>query len=55
MPSTSKVKDNSKVSIMAPAGTTGSVSISLHPLVILNISEHWTRQHAEEGASVQGM
>lgn len=40
---------------MAPAGTVGSVSISLHPLVILNISEHWTRQRAEEGTSVQGI
>ncbi|KAB7496387.1 COP9 signalosome complex subunit 6 [Armadillidium nasatum] len=52
-PSTSKPKEDCKTSIMAPAGTVGSVSISLHPLVILNISEHWTRQRAEEGTSVQ--
>jgi len=31
---------------------TGSVSISLHPLVILNISEHWTRLTAQVGSSV---
>ncbi|XP_025199089.1 COP9 signalosome complex subunit 6 [Melanaphis sacchari] len=31
---------------------TGSVSISLHPLVILNISEHWTRLTAQVGNSV---
>jgi len=31
---------------------TGSVSISLHPLVILNISEHWTRLTAQFGSSV---
>lgn len=29
---------------------TGSVSISLHPLVILNISEHWTRLTAQVGS-----
>jgi len=28
---------------MASPGTAGSVSVSLHPLVIMNISEHWTR------------
>jgi len=28
---------------------TASVSISLHPLVILNISEHWTRITAQVG------
>lgn len=40
---------------MASAGTVGSVSVSLHPLVILNISEHWTRQRAQEVTSeVQG-
>ncbi|VVC36671.1 COP9 signalosome subunit 6,JAB1/MPN/MOV34 metalloenzyme domain,Rpn11/EIF3F, C-terminal [Cinara cedri] len=31
---------------------TGSVSVSLHPLVILNISEHWTRLTAQVGHSV---
>jgi len=36
-------------SVMASVGTVGSVSISLHPLVILNISEHWTRTRAQEG------
>lgn len=36
-------------SVMASAGTVGSVSVSLHPLVILNISEHWTRTRAQEG------
>ncbi|XP_071521892.1 COP9 signalosome complex subunit 6 [Panulirus ornatus] len=40
-------------SVMASAGTVGSVSVSLHPLVILNISEHWTRQRAQEGKPVQ--
>jgi len=38
---------------MAAAGTTGSVSVSLHPLVIMNISEHWTRCKAQEGKPVQ--
>ncbi|KAK4320840.1 hypothetical protein Pmani_008326 [Petrolisthes manimaculis] len=40
-------------SVMAAAGTVGSISTSLHPLVILNISEHWTRQRAQEGKPVQ--
>ena len=46
--------DTSKPSVMASAGTTGSVSVSLHPLVIMNISEHWTRVRAQEGKSTQG-
>jgi COP9 signalosome complex subunit 6 len=41
-------------SVMASSGTVGSVSISLHPLVIMNISEHWTRLRAQEGTPQQG-
>ena len=39
---------------MAAAGTVGSVTVSLHPLVIMNISEHWTRIRAQEGKPQQG-
>ncbi|KAG8246864.1 COP9 signalosome complex subunit 6 [Homalodisca vitripennis] len=39
--------------VMASSGTVGSVSTSLHPLVIMNISEHWTRIRAQEGAAHQ--
>lgn len=40
--------------VMAP-GTTGSVTCSLHPLVIMNVSEHWTRARAQaEGQIPQG-
>lgn len=39
--------------VLAASGTTGSVSISLHPLVIMNVSEHWTRVRAQEGAPLQ--
>jgi len=39
--------------VMASSGTVGSVSVSLHPLVIMNISEHWTRIKAQEGKSEQ--
>lgn len=39
--------------VMAP-GTVGSVTCSLHPLVIMNISEHWTREKAQEGSVQQG-
>ncbi|XP_028911372.1 protein canopy homolog 4 [Ornithorhynchus anatinus] len=39
-------------SVMA-AGVTGSVSVALHPLVILNISDHWIRMRSQEGRPVQ--
>lgn len=29
----------------------GSVSVLLHPLVILNISEHWTRNKVKENGT----
>lgn len=35
--------------VMAAPGTSASVTISLHPLVIMNISEHWTRFRAQHG------
>ncbi|XP_048588542.1 COP9 signalosome complex subunit 6 [Nematostella vectensis] len=35
--------------VIANSATTGSVSVALHPLVILNISEHYTRIRAQEG------
>lgn len=35
--------------IMADSGVAATVSVSLHPLVIMNISEHWTRTKAQEG------
>ncbi|XP_012272793.1 COP9 signalosome complex subunit 6 [Orussus abietinus] len=47
-PSTS-MSPNSAVRVMASSGTVGSVSVSLHPLVIMNISEHWTRLRAQAG------
>lgn len=40
--------------VMASSGTVGSVSISLHPLVIMNVSEHWTRLRAQEGSEQLG-
>ncbi|CAK8678805.1 unnamed protein product [Clavelina lepadiformis] len=36
-------------SVMAGAGAIGSVTVKLHPLVIMNISDHWTRLRAQEG------
>lgn len=38
--------------VMADSGVTATVSVSLHPLVIMNISEHWTRTKAQEGRPV---
>lgn len=49
---TMEVYDSGK-NVMA-SGTTGSVTCSLHPLVIMNISEHWTRERAQEGSVQQG-
>lgn len=42
-----------KGNIMAASGTIASVTISLHPLVIMNISEHWTRFRAQHCESRQ--
>jgi len=51
---------NGESSVMAPAGSggaaagaQGSVSVAIHPLVIMNVSEHWTRQRAQEGKPMQ--
>ena len=29
------------------------MSVAIHPLVIMNVSEHWTRQRAQEGKPMQ--
>jgi COP9 signalosome complex subunit 6 len=42
-----EVQDN-----VLATNVTGSISVSLHPLVILNISEHWTRLTMQVGSSV---
>lgn len=49
-----EVEESGQVkNVMASSGTVGSVSVSLHPLVIMNISEHWTRIRAQSGAACQ--
>ncbi|GJQ84920.1 hypothetical protein Trydic_g527 [Trypoxylus dichotomus] len=46
-PDLCKVIDmDSEKNVMA-SGTTGSITCSLHPLVIMNVSEHWTRERAQ--------
>lgn len=41
--------------VLASSGSSGSVSVALHPLVIMNISEHYTRIKAQYGnANPQG-
>jgi len=40
-------------SVMAPPTVAPSVIIALHPLVIINISEHWTRVKAQLGKAVK--
>ena len=46
--------DSSAGCVMASVGTAGSVSVSLHPLVVMNIAEHWTRIRAQDGKPGQG-
>ena len=46
----SKGEKSKPDSVMAAAGTAGSVSVMLHPLVIMNISDHWTRTKAQAGS-----
>nr|CAH0105875.1 unnamed protein product [Daphnia galeata] len=47
-------ENNPKVNhVMASSGATGSISVLLHPLVVMNISEHWTRVRAQEGKAQQ--
>lgn len=41
-------------SVLAPSTIVPSVTVSLHPLVILHLSEHWTRIRAQEGQKQQG-
>ncbi|XP_059478573.1 COP9 signalosome complex subunit 6 [Neocloeon triangulifer] len=45
--------DEANKSVMALSSGAGSISLSLHPLVIMNISEHWTRTRAQEGSAQQ--
>jgi COP9 signalosome complex subunit 6 len=45
--------DGEKSGVPACAVSSGSVSVALHPLVIMNISEHWTRVSAQEGKPTQ--
>lgn len=40
--------------VMASPSVVPSVTVSLHPLVIMNISEHWTRIRAQSGTATQG-
>jgi COP9 signalosome complex subunit 6 len=45
--------DGEKSGMPACPLSSGSVSVSLHPLVIMNISEHWTRVSAQQGRPTQ--
>lgn len=53
-PKSSKSAESSAGGIMAAPGTQGSVAIALHPLVIMNVSEHWTRTKAQNGSPQLG-
>lgn len=51
---TKSTTESSSNSVMASPATVPSVTVSLHPLVIMNISEHWTRIRAQNGSPQQG-
>lgn len=53
-PPKSPVNETAVSNVMANPSTIPSVTVSLHPLVIMNISEHWTRIRAQEGSPSQG-
>lgn len=46
--------DSPKKTVLAPPGTVASVSVDMHPLVLMNISEHWTRSRAQSGKIMPG-
>ena len=49
--------EEGEVSYVTSGGSGGSVSVSLHPLVIMNISDHFTRvrvQQQDEGRVPSG-
>ncbi len=46
-------KTSTKSRVMAPSSAAPSVLVALHPLVIMNISEHWTRVRAQQEKSRQ--
>lgn len=45
--------DLEKSNVMASSATMPSITVSLHPLVIMNISEHWTRIRAQNNSPQQ--
>lgn len=47
-PSGSNTSNSARSQILAK-NAIPSVTLSLHPLVLMNISEHWTRYRAQEG------
>ena len=41
--------DDGNAVLLSSAGVTEGVQVSLHPLPLLNISEHYTRVRVQEG------
>lgn len=40
--------------VVSGIGGTGSVSVSLHPLVVMNVSDHFTRVKVQSGSDNRG-
>ena len=46
----SDTQDRDHLSGVMAASGSASVTVALHPLVIMNVSEHYTRTRAQQGA-----
>lgn len=50
-PASTSTQSSSSKLLLANASSVASVAVSLHPLILMNISDHWTRIRAQEGAA----
>ena len=41
--------------IVSGGGSSGSVSISIHPLVVMNVSDHFTRVKVQNDTNIRGL
>lgn len=41
--------------IVTGGGSSGSVSISIHPLVVMNVSDHFTRVKVQNDTNIRGL
>lgn len=54
-PAETQMDSQTSKQVMAPSNVAPSVIVALHPLVVMNIAEHWTRVRSQTGKSTQGV